>query len=310
MTGLIRMTRHSFITLVLFGVACPSTDAQEVYKFELEVRTVYLDVFVTRKGEPLSGLGVENFEVFDRGVRQRVELLDIAEVPTSALLILDTSASLVGRRLSDLQKAGHAFLDGLSDKDEAGLLTFSHRLRLLKGPVKNFDSVHRALDGAEAGGWTALYDALFAGLKLLEVSEGRPLIVLFTDGLDNMSWIKERDALDLIRESEAVIYVVGVRPRYRWWVSSLAAASPQRTSVPRFPRKVAELTGGRLVYADSSSKLIEAFLSIHSEMRTRYLLTYTPQGVPEPGWHELEVKVRNLDADVRSRPGYFAPSDQ
>jgi VWFA-related protein len=303
--------------------------SQEVYKFELEVRTVYLDVFVTRKGEPVSGLRADNFDVRDSGVRQRVDLLDIEEVPISALLILDTSGSLIGRSLTDLQTAGHAFLDGLSEKDEAGLLGFSHRLQLLSESATDLEPVHQALDRTEAGGLTSLHDALFAGLKLVEDSEGRPLIVLFTDGQDNMSWISERDALNMVRESEAVIYVVGIRPRTliaptsrtggpapspdlhgRRGLSALASRGARTPSTPRFPRKVAELSGGRLVYADSSSKLEEAFLSIHSEMRTRYLLSYTPQGVPEPGWHELEVKVRNLDADVRSRPGYFAPSDQ
>jgi VWFA-related protein len=168
-----------------------------------------------------------------------------------------------------------------------------------------------------------MVDGLYSGLKLLEDTEGRPLLIVFTDGLDNVSWFGDEEVLELVRESEAMVYVVSLRPaRSSGPTSSGFIMSPQGklTMAPhrlareeqdptRFPRRVAELSGGRFIYADSSERLEEAFLTIHSEMRTRYLLSYSPREASQAGWHRLEVKIKRRNLDVRARLGYYLPPD-
>jgi hypothetical protein len=63
--------------------------------------------------------------------------------------------------------------------------------------------------------------------------------------------------------------------------------------------------GGRVWSATSPSDLKALFTQALAEMRARYLLTYTPKGVPQDGWHALKVALKNAHGDVTARPGYF-----
>jgi hypothetical protein len=61
-----------------------------------------------------------------------------------------------------------------------------------------------------------------------------------------------------------------------------------------------------MITAGSTRDLGVRFLEIFREFRQRYLLSYTPARVSTPGWHRLEVRVRQRGAAVRARQGYFA----
>jgi VWFA-related protein len=278
---------------------------QQPYRFEARVQTVYVDVFVSDDGKPVLGLGTENFEVRDNGVRQELELIDVGEVPTSAMLVLDVSGSVVGSKLRHLRRAAHAFVEGLEDDDEAGLITVTQKLRLAKRLDNDFPALHRALDQPMEGGATALADGLFAGLKLLESANGRPVLLLFTDGMDNMSWLSESDVLDVVEATEAIIYVVGVRSR-----GGVHQFGRPRggSGVDVFFEQMAQSTGGQVWLANSSVSLEEVFLGILEEMDTRYLLSFQPRGEPKKGWHELDVRLKGRKANrVRARSGYMVP---
>jgi hypothetical protein len=67
-----------------------------------------------------------------------------------------------------------------------------------------------------------------------------------------------------------------------------------------------EVTGGRVVYAADDAALEQTFLAVLQEFRHRYVLSFTPTGVSEQGWHSLEVKLKKRPGDVRARRGYFA----
>lgn len=311
------MGRCALSFALILGLPIQDSPSQEQYRFQVQVRTVYVDVFVTRDGKPVTGLTRENFVIRDNGVRQDIDLLDVETLPMSALLVLDASASVQGSKLSHLRAAAHAFVDGLEERDEAGLLSFSHNLRLRKKLDSDFDRLQKAVDQTTGGGATALNDALFTGLKLLEAAQGRPLLLLFTDGLDNASRLEESEVLEMAKASQAVIYAVGVRSTEGVYISSTGGSYGgmlQGSSITGggFLKRITESTGGRVWFADTIANLKDIYLSILSEMETRYLLSYQPQGVSEEGWHKVEVKIEGRKADeVRARTGYmFSPAQQ
>ncbi len=290
---------------------------QDVPTFTTTVEAVYVDVFVTRDGRPVAGLGAGDFEVRDDGVKQEVTLASLEEVPIVAVLVFDASSSVAGARLDDLRAAGRALLAGLRPQDEAALVTFSHELRVVVPQVGDRAAVERGLEGLEPKGDTALWDGLYAGLTL-PVSRARPMVVLFTDGQDNVSWLTRDQVQRVAQESEALVYVVAIAPppeesppagmRGVLVEPRGAGASPLRAL-----SLLAQSTGGRLWPAGSSAQLERTFLRILAEMRSRYLLSYGPPGGPREGWHRLEVKVRGHRGTVRSRGGYFVaprPADR
>jgi Ca-activated chloride channel homolog len=284
---------------LLMAASAASPQAPPRPSFAVSVENVYLDVFVVRDGAPVANLQASDFEVRDQGVRQDVRLAQHQDLPLTAVLVFDASASLRGPRLEHLQTASRALVAGLRDRDEAALVGFSHELSVLVPQGAHRSAVRQAIDAIAAGGATAMWDGLYAGLKLPR-ARGRVLVVLFTDGEDNMSWLSPAQVQRVAEESNAVVYVVTIDDPVR---NVRGSDLPSQKAL----RRIADVTGGQLWEAGSSKDLEPTFLRILAEMQSAYLLTYEPTGVKAEGWHRIEVKVKGGRGKVRTRGGYFIP---
>jgi len=178
-------------------------------------------------------------------------------------------------------------------------------IALRAAPTRDRAALDAAMRRVRAGGSTALFDALYAALRL-PLGAPRRVVLLFTDGADNVSVLGAADVEHVTAGSDVLLYVVAspedVAPALP------GARRPQRESaVRREMRQLAESTGGRLLEADSPEDLRRQFLRIVDELRTRYVLSFTPQGVRREGTHRLEVQVKAGGAQVRARKSYRAP---
>lgn len=290
--------------LALAWLCLPQAPAQTPAPptFRMEIETVALDVAVSRGGKHVSGLTAADFLVLDSGVPQEAELAAAGDQPLNTILVLDTSGSLAGERFGRLLSAAGAFLAGLRPGDRSALLSFSQRVRVWSGLSDDLDALRAQLGRVRPDGMTALNDALYAGLALADGEAGRCALVLFSDGLDNISWTSEADVLDAARASPAVVFVV----------ASSLATPPQGerkglAQDPReaFLRKLASATGGQLVTAHGDAALVEAFSRVMAELRARYVLRYAPRDVPAAGWHPVEVRLKSRKGEVTTRPGYL-----
>jgi tight adherence protein B len=287
------------------AAAVPGAAAQTPPVFRASVESVYVDAFVSRGEQSVPGLQASAFELKDDGVRQTIELVAADSQPLRAVLVFDTSESLVGERLAALKAAGNAFLDGLLPGDQVALVAFSEEVAQLCPSTADRAAVRRALDALEPAGTTAVFDALYAAVSLSEEG-GRSLIVLFTDGRDNMSVLGEKDLLNVVERSNVLVHTVGWRESGATSAAGLLREEivvPNQAFVPL--RRIAEATGGRSWWADSPEELRRAFAAIAEAMSHRYVLRYEPQGVKREGWHRIEIKLRGGKGDVRARPGYW-----
>ncbi len=259
--------------------------------FSSRVEAVRVDVLVTdREGGPaVTGLGPPDFEVFDNGVPQQVDLVSYEQVPLNVILALDMSESVAGERLDHLRAAGGAVLGALKPDDQAALITFSHLVVLGSGLTKDAAAVRGALEEIDPSGTTALVDGTFAAIMLGESDAGRALVIVFSDGVDTASWLTDTAVLDAAKRSDAVIYAVATRSRLK----------------PEFLREATSFTGGRLFEVEKTANLDAIFLNVLEEFRHRYLISYTPRNVPPGGWHKLDVRVKGRKATVKARPGYL-----
>jgi VWFA-related protein len=286
--------------------------AQETPVFPTRVESVYVDVFVTKKDAPVSGLQAGDFRVKDNGVTQRVEVVAREMVPTTAVLALDTSASVVGGKLVHLKEAARAFLAGLGERDEEALVTFNHKLELREDASGDIAAVGAALDRVKARGGTALIDAVYVCLKR-RWGTGRPLVVLFTDGQDSASWLENEDIVQAARESSALLHIVGTEPlpdrapsRAPSLLLGLYGTETEiESGYVYLLRRAAEITGGAYWPVDSAASLRAAFLKILEASNARYVLRYEPTGVPRVGHHGLKVSVRRRGVRVRARKEYI-----
>jgi VWFA-related protein len=277
------------VALALLVAAIAAAAAQGP-TFTSKVEAVRVDVLVTDKGQPIVDLGANDFELLDNGVPQQIDFVSYEQIPLNLVLALDMSDSVAGERLDNLRGAGAALLAGLKKDDQAGLVTFSNLVALGSGLTTDRAPVREALEDAGGAGNTALVDGVYAGITLGESDVGRALLIVFSDGLDTVSWLTSRAVLDIAKRSDVVAYAV-----------STGRAQPE------FLRDLTAFTGGRLFEVETTANLSAIFLDVLQEFRQRYLLSYTPHGVANDGWHRLDVRVKRRGT-VKARPGYLAGS--
>jgi VWFA-related protein len=280
--------------------------APQTPTFATDVEGVYLDVFVTHDGRPLTGLAERDFELRVDERRRAVELVAVESLPLRVFVVLDTSGSVSGEKLAELQAGVLDLLRGLRPGDDAALVTFDHEVVVRVPPTGDVARLERGVREIRPQGSTALYDAIYAA-TLLATGRGRSLLVAFSDGEDNLSWLDAPQLVRALEESNVLVQVVGsVPPEER--IPSLSHVRPQPPPEPRYLRtlrRLAEVTGGQLWPAATPERLAKAFPAILEAMRTRYVLRFEPETPRRPGLHTIDVRLVGRAGKVQSRRAYF-----
>jgi VWFA-related protein len=281
------------VAVMVLAVLWPSTRTRAFQPLTPTFRSgtlgVRVDALVTNGHTPVAGLTAEDFELRDNGVPQAIKLVDGAALPLNVVLALDVSDSVTGTRQQDLIAAGEALLDGLTPIDRAALTTFSHAVQSRIPLTANLTSIRQALHQFKPSGRTAVLDGVYVALASTLTQPGRSLVVVCTDGSDVSSWLRTQDVIQIATGSNAVIYAVVSRDHSH--ASSLEALT--------------DASGGELLRVASSAALRAAFRQILETFRSRYVLAYTPTGVPPGGFHRLDVRMKRRGLTVKARPGYL-----
>ena len=172
-------------------------------------------------------------------------------------------------------------------QQSVGARTFNNQVMLGAALTSDFDPLREAIGNVVGEGDTSLVDGVYAGITVGESDAGRALLIVFSDGLDTLSWLSSAAVLDTAKRSDVVVYAVAVG----------------KVKVD-FLRDLASFSGGRLFELEKTANLSATFLSILEEFRQRYLVSYTPRGVSRDGWHRLEVRLKGRRAAIKARPGY------
>jgi VWFA-related protein len=284
------------VAVVVAATSCALLAApRQDLRFTARRAIVRIDVLVTKGGQPVTGLQPSEFDVLDNGVLQPLDYAAFEDIPINAILALDMSASVAGRQLERLRDASRALVDALAHDDQAALLTFSSIISLRAPLSADLARVRRALDSVHGRGDTALVDAAYASLVLGETDIGRSLVLVFSDGVDSSSALSASAVIDTAKRGSGVVYAV----------------SPGALPARSFLADLTQATGGAIVSAEGHDDLTPVFIGVLKEFRQRYLISYSPTGVSNIGWHTLEVRVHNAKArglTIKVRPGYFAGS--
>lgn len=279
-------------------------------RFDVDLRQLY--VTVTRDGEPVRGLGRNDFTVLDDGRPQELITFAGGDVPFTAVLLIDASASMFGDKLEAARAGAAAFIDGMHELDEGKVTVFSDVIQN-STPFSGAREVLTAgFTGARGQGGTAVNDNLYTALKLLESRQGRRLVVLLSDGIDSHSVLDGDAVLASARRSRAMVYWIRLLEPGR----SADDDEPQMVSAWRTPadyrrqaaalRELVELGGGRIIPVHTSAEIEPVFVGILRELRAQYALGYYPDARRRDGsWRRVKVRVENPGAEVRTAGGYL-----
>lgn len=259
--------------LLLFPIA-PSLPAQAPerngdFRISTEVDLVLLDVSVKDpKGGYVSGLKQEDFKVYEDGVLQKITTFTSADVPVAVGLVTDNSGSMQSKRASLIQ-AGLEFVRGSNPEDQIFVINFDDDVRLgLPKSVPFTDNINLLRSALSQGlpqGRTALYDAIAAGLKHLDLGQrGKKALIVVSDGGDNFSSIKFSELMKMIQESPATVYTVGLYD----------PDDPDRN--PGVLRRISKTSGGECFLPENFKEIVPILTKIAKDIRNRYTIGYIP----------------------------------
>jgi Ca-activated chloride channel homolog len=336
--------RRRFAAIALMAAALGGTllaqqrPADQGFSFKSSVDLVSVNVTVTDgSGHFVPGLRAEDFTIEEDGERQTITQFEAERVPVSLGIVLDTSGSMGGEKIQAAREAIRRFVyDLLGAGDEMFLYRFDSRVMLVQGWTEDRGRLVRALGSVTPAGGTALYDAVAEAVPLATSGTRRKkALVVISDGNDTNSDIEVDEVRQMIRESEVMVYAIGIdgtgsaaatrspAPIPRW---PLPGGGPIQIPWPRRPspapptsrpglndrvneralRLLTDDSGGRTEIIAGARNLDDATAGIASELSQQYFLGYVSTRPKDGRWHPITVQVKRGHYQVRARKGFVA----
>jgi Ca-activated chloride channel homolog len=291
--------------VVAMGLATVVSAQQPLFRSQTDLASVEVTL-TSRRGEFLTDLALEDFEILEDGHPQQVTYFERGAVgaragETHVGLLFDTSGSM-GEDIALARSAAVKFLNTLSDATDMTLVDFDTEVRVAKYGQRDFPRLVERIRSRRPAGFTAMYDALGVYLDGAAENSGRTILVLFTDGGDTRSTIRFGDVITLLRASAVTVHAVGFLDH-----QSSGVRAEQRLRLSR----LAEETGGEAFFPRTMEEVGKAYDRIVAGIEAQYSLGYTSTNTKTDGaWRRVEVKVRRAglgNVRVHTRNGYFAP---
>jgi Ca-activated chloride channel homolog len=266
----------------------------------------------------VTDLDQADFKVLEDGAPQDIRYFGReTDLPLRIGVLLDTSNSI--RPRLDFEK--DAALDFLQhvlrrNKDQAFVMTFDNEPEVIQDYTGDLALLTDAIRKQRAGGGTALNDAIYrAAEKLVNppVPKGanpeiRRVLVVISDGNDNLSDHALSEAVDSTIRAEAVIYCISTNTD---WLA-LDGDKPRKIHVEggdKVLEQFADQSGGRVFYPYKVDDLAQSFVDIGDELRSQYFIAYSPNNPQASGqYRKIDVQIDRKGLQVRTRKGYYATS--
>lgn len=297
------------------------------FRAQSEVVQIFFNV-KDKKGALIPNLPQDNFEILEDGKPQTIKYFSPqSNLPLTLGILIDSSASQMNV-LGMEQEVGGAFLnDVMTDKDVAFVIDFNIRVSLLQDFTSSVRRLKAALNSVkiDSGGQgavsgipgmgggpvpthgtpkgTLLYDAVYLGAHdQMGQQVDRKAMILLTDGEDQGSDYKIRDAIAAAQKSDTIVYVLLCADRGFYGFGGYGGDSDMK--------KLTEATGGRVIeVGNKMAKLKAAFDQIAQEMRSQYYIGYIPTNTSKDGgFRKVEIKSKE-SYKIQTRGGYYAAAE-
>ena len=277
---------------------------------------------IDRFNKSIGNLKQGDFKIYEDNVVQNIEFFSKAEVPTNYAMVIDNSNSLRSQ-LEKVIEASKIIVGTNKPEDETAIIRFvnSEKIEITQDFTSNKTDINEALDNLYVeGGQTAIIDAVYLAAERVDEYEKtknpddrkRRALIIVSDGEDRDSYYKEQQLFQLLRESDVQIFAVG-------FVNELTkeggfiSKSPQEKAKNLLTR-LSQETGGKAYFPNNLSELPGIARDIASELRTQYLVAYSPTNDRRDGTFRT-IKVVVADGPNKekriavTRSGRSAPID-
>jgi Ca-activated chloride channel homolog len=290
-----------------------------------------VDVLFTvlnRRNKLISTLEQKDFKVLDDNVPQDIRYFSKqTDLPLRIGMLLDTSNS-IRDRLKFEQDAANNFLFSVlrRNKDEAFLMTFDDEPEILQAFTGDTGRLRDQILRTRAGGGTAVYDAIYEACVRELSHPPRPpgdqpdvvrrVMILISDGEDNLSTHTRAEAIEMAQRTSVVIYTISTSTQWVTLDDPSKEKSGNRkyhlTDGDKILQDLADETGGRSFYPYHVDDLDQSFQDIGEELRNQYSLAYNPTNHQLDGrYHKIKIEIPGEKGyQVRARRGYYARANQ
>ncbi len=296
-----RLSSIMSVIALLAGSVVLANQEQPIFKSNVRTVPVYATV-VDTGGRLVPDLEQADFSILDNGKPADIALFSNESQPFSAVVMLDTSASMTAN-LKLLNRAAEQFLLRLLPVDRAQVGAFNDKIQLSGTFTNNRDELIGALNDLYFGNPTRLNDGIAAGLDALQGIDGRRVVLVFTDGEDTSSRLGFKTVLERARDEEVMVYSIGLESEY-FNGMRVVKSRPSRDL-----RKISDETGGGYFELVKTAELAPTFTRVAQELRSQYLIGFAPAAL-DGKVHKLDVKVNRPGMTVRARRSYLAAPDK
>ena len=281
----------------------PAQPPQSPQTLSVNVDLVNVILTVSDKtGKFITNLPKDDFKVLEDDQPQKISnFSNETNLPLSVVLLFDTSASIQGRLKFEQDAAGEFFNTTLRrGTDKALVVTFDRTIALAQDFTDDTELLTKAIGKVHAGGNTAMFDAAYQAMsKKLAGQPGRHVIVIISDGDDNVSEKSIEETVEMAQKTDTVIYAVGTSP------PELFGSSKERGN--KYLKRLVDETGGRLFLPIKADDLTKSYLEISQELRSQYTLGYRSTNTRRDGaYRKIRIATSNKQFKVRARDGYYA----
>jgi VWFA-related protein len=269
-----------------------------------------------RRHEFVTDLDQSDFRVLEDGTPQEIRYFGRdTDLPLRIGILLDTSNS-IRPRLEFEKEAANDFLQHVirRNKDQAFLMTFDNEPEVIQDFTGDLSLLTDAIRKQRAGGGTALDDAIYRAAEKLSNPplpkgpnpEVRRVLVVISDGDDNLSDHALSEAVEAAIRAEAAIYCVSTNTD---WLA-IDGDKPHKMHIEggdKVLEEFADQSGGRVFYPYKVDDLAQSFVDIGTELRSQYFIAYSPLNPQSTGkYRKIEVQTDRKGLNVRTRKGYYA----
>src|SRR5215471_9013083 len=312
--------------------ASPQNQQANPQSSQTFIREVNLvDVLFTvlnRRNKLVPDLEESDFKVFDEGKPQEIRYFSKqTDLPLRIGMLLDTSNS-IRDRIKFEQDASVSFLFSVlrHNKDQAFVMTFDDEPQILQSFTSDAGALRDQIMGTRAGGGTAIYDAVYQACSTQLNHPPRPegdqpdivrrVMILISDGEDNLSTHTRSEAIEMAQLYSVVIYSISTSTQWVTLDDPSKEKSGNRkyhlTEGDKVLQDLADETGGRSFYPYHVDDLDQSFQDIGEELRNQYSLAYNPSNHQLDGrYHKIKIETPGEKGyQVRARRGYYARVSQ
>jgi Ca-activated chloride channel family protein len=294
---------------VVTAVGLAADQSPQTFRSGVELVNVGV-VVLDRKGDFVTELAPEHFELYEEGARQAVSFFSRGDVDDEMQqlrlgMLFDTSGSM-DEDIALSRTAAVKFLKGLHEALDVTLVDFDTEVRVARYGQNDFPRLVERIRQRKPDGMTALFDALGIYLDGADDQDGRKVLVLYTDGGDTQSAMRFTDALEMLRAADVTVYAIGFLQHQ---------LQRSRLEQQMQLQQMAEVTGGQAFFPMSTKQLDDIYEKVATQIRAQYSLGFTSSNALKDGrWRRLEVRLAGpaaqLGLKVRARKGYYAPLQQ